>query len=650
MSIDHVTEPGPRPDTVDLLRDLRTSATAGGLALFDRFADRVHDLVFFLTRDPATAAAITRDVIVMTATQRRSFDDAEDVRAWMYAQARTEAFALLHSRGRRPAEDRVVEVDDLPDAHTPADLAGLVWTATAAFTERDQALVTLHLRHGLEGAELADALGVSSGAVEVLLPGTLERVSTQIRALLVLVTDCGADHPELDALRARWDGTFSPLVRRRATELETTCAELWDDDRTAPLQLLQSIPLVPAPAGLRAAVADRLALAEALGDVPAAATGLDETVPPTTHATVPPPTVPASAPGPDQPEGGAATPAAPPPATPGPTSTPTAGLAAAEGAETTVVEDERPGWRRPASRAGRVSGSRPGIPRHLAIALGVAFGLVVAASIFRLVLAADPPTEAVVTGPQTAAMASDLDAPAIPAATAGADDGPEGSTSSAAAPATTTSAVPSSPPPPGSLTGPAGPVEVPAGAVAALRVANSGGTAVEYQVITSPGWLMIEPVQGSLDPGAAAELEIAQADGLAEGDYTGRVVIQWDGSPGGRMVVDVTTAVNEPPVLENVQIATTALQVQGCPVTQTEIAVEVADPSPLDEVVVVATGPAPDAQAQTALAADPDQPGRYVGVLGPFTAPGEVGLTISAVDRRGNESEAAAPGLVVQGC
>ncbi|HUG84517.1 MAG TPA: sigma-70 family RNA polymerase sigma factor, partial [Euzebya sp.] len=283
---------------------MRASEPDIGLQLYDRFADRIHDFVLFLTRDWTMAAGTTSDVIVMTASQDPAvLSDPATLRAWLYAQARNETFAVLSSRGRTPAADRVVEVPELPDSPTTADLGSLVWTAVAAFSERDQALVTLHLRHGLDGEALADAMGLSIGAIDMLLPTTLERVETQTAALLALATNqLPSCCPELQAVAAEWDGMFSPLVRGRVTQMLHECTAP-QPDGAGPMALLQTIPLCPAPASLRESVAERLAMASRLGAGGTAVDPeIDDTIPPGVAAG----TVAASAtdPGGEEPVGG----------------------------------------------------------------------------------------------------------------------------------------------------------------------------------------------------------------------------------------------------------------------------------------------------------------------------------------------------------
>ena len=53
-----------------------------------------------------------------------------------------------------------VEVD-LDRGTRTAELQELVWSAAAGLSPRDQALLDLNLRQGLEGQDLADAMGTS---------------------------------------------------------------------------------------------------------------------------------------------------------------------------------------------------------------------------------------------------------------------------------------------------------------------------------------------------------------------------------------------------------------------------------------------------------------------------------------------------------
>lgn len=653
-------------DTAELVTRIRASEPDVGLQLYDRFADRIHDFVLFLTRDGAMAAETTRDVIVMTAHQDPSaLSDPETLRAWLYAQARNETFALLSSRGRTPAADRVVALPDLPDSPTTADLGSLVWTAMAAFSERDQALVTLHLRHGLEGEALADAMGLSAGAIDVLLPPTLERVESQTAALLALATDqLPTCCPDLLDVCAEWDGMFSPLVRGRVTQMLQDCTAPRPDG-PGPMALLQTIPLCPAPASLRETVAERLAMASRLGAGGTAVDPeIDETIPPDAAdgATVPAPVQPDADPvAADSAAPGSAvatdvsTPHSTPPAgtgvapdqpidadnevqghalaTAGPTTTGPIGLTT--GAATADVSHSAPVV---APKKAEPAAARTPLP--LAVALGVAVGLVIAAALFRILSGDAAPA-------QVSEVVSTVPSPLTPSS----DGLPDVKDPlSGAAGAALTPASPGMTEAPGRLSVPGEEVVVTADAQAAVRLGNSGGAALSWRVKSVPQWVVLNQMEGSVDRGATVEIQVGQAQALAEGDYEGDITFAWEGPEPGEASVRVVGAVERIPELQNLRLGSRELAAAGCGQDQTEIEVLVADESPIAEVMVTAAGPGPETQTQFPLAADPAQPGRFVGVVGPFQAAGIAQLEIEASDVRDNRAAALGGELSVSPC
>jgi hypothetical protein len=138
-----------------------------------------------------------------------------------------------------------------------AALQQLVWDASAGLADRDRAILDLHLRQGLEGAELGEAMGVSANNAYVMLNRLRGQVDRSLGALLV--ARLGREEcDELDRLLADWDGTFSPLVRKRVARHVDGC-DLCSERRKkmiSPWMLLAGIPMVAAPLGLRDRVVD----------------------------------------------------------------------------------------------------------------------------------------------------------------------------------------------------------------------------------------------------------------------------------------------------------------------------------------------------------------------------------------------------------
>ncbi|HEV2919002.1 MAG TPA: sigma-70 family RNA polymerase sigma factor, partial [Actinomycetota bacterium] len=263
----------PRPDArgdAELVRAATAGDRGAFAAIYDRYADRLHDFCWSVLRDREEAADATQDAFLVAAERLGQLRDPERLRPWLYAVARSQALRRARARSRVAPEE---EMTDLPDPTTGpeqaaqrSDLRQLVWNAAAGLSERDRALLDLHLRHGLEGAELGQAMGVDPGHAYVLLSRLRDQVERSLGALLV--TRLGrADCPDLAQLLSGWDGRFTPLIRKRVARHVDACQVCSERRRTAasPLALLAAVPPMPAPAYLRGRVLERIQLSGDMG-------------------------------------------------------------------------------------------------------------------------------------------------------------------------------------------------------------------------------------------------------------------------------------------------------------------------------------------------------------------------------------------------
>ena len=219
----------PRPDARDdaeLVRAVTAGDRGAFAAIYDRYADRLHDFCWSVLRDRDEAADATQDAFLVAAERLGQLRDPERLRPWLYAVARSQALRRARARSRLAPEE---DMTDLPDPATGpeqaaqrADLRELVWNAAAGLSERDRALLDLHLRHGLEGADLGEAIGVEPAHAYVLLTRLRDQVERSLGALLV--------------------------ARRKLA---------------SPLALLAAVPPMPAPADLRGRVLEQFQLASA---------------------------------------------------------------------------------------------------------------------------------------------------------------------------------------------------------------------------------------------------------------------------------------------------------------------------------------------------------------------------------------------------
>ncbi|HEV2782353.1 MAG TPA: sigma-70 family RNA polymerase sigma factor [Actinophytocola sp.] len=234
-------------------------------AVYDRYADRLYDFCHSVLRDRQDAEDAVQDTFVLVAQRLAQLNDPERLRPWLYAVARSVALRRTRARKRIVLDTEVSEMPD-PDAGPQraaevGALRELVWSAAAGLSERDRALLDLHVRQGLDGAELGEAMGVSAGHAYVLLTRLRDQVERSLGALLIARLgrdDCA----ELSELLSTWDGRFTPLMRKRVARHVDKCAVCGERRRTmvSPIALLAAVPLVTAPLALRDRVLDRVEL------------------------------------------------------------------------------------------------------------------------------------------------------------------------------------------------------------------------------------------------------------------------------------------------------------------------------------------------------------------------------------------------------
>lgn len=246
------------PSDRDLVTAVRAGDRAAFAAVYDRYGDKLYDFAYATTRNREDAADAVADTFVRFAERLGQLRDPDRLRPWLYAIARHECLRLIRARKRVAfdGEDRLAEMTDAgptpEEATEQTALRDLVWAAAAGLADRDRAMLDLHLRQGLDGAELGEAMGMSAGQAYVQLNRLRAQVERSLGALLVARTgreECS----ELDALLGDWDGTLTPLIRKRVARHIEDCATCSPRKRrlVSPWALLASVPLVLAPAGLR---------------------------------------------------------------------------------------------------------------------------------------------------------------------------------------------------------------------------------------------------------------------------------------------------------------------------------------------------------------------------------------------------------------
>jgi RNA polymerase sigma factor (sigma-70 family) len=229
---------------------------AGLAAAYDSYAPALHAYCKSLLAEPADAADAVQDTFVIAAAKVGSLRDPDRLRPWLYAVARNECYRRLRGRTQLASLDEAGDVSDtLTDASSGAsraELRELVAAALAGLNPGDREVITLNLRHEVEGQDLADALGVPLNQAHALASRARGQLERSLGALLVARTGREAC-AGLDAMLAGWDGTLTILLRKRVSRHIETCEICGERKRRelSPAALFSLLPVVVLPPGLR---------------------------------------------------------------------------------------------------------------------------------------------------------------------------------------------------------------------------------------------------------------------------------------------------------------------------------------------------------------------------------------------------------------
>ena len=265
--------------------ELASAAAAGDrgafAGIYDRYADRLFDFCAGMLRDRDAAADCVQDAFCHAATGLGQLREPDKLRPWLYSIARHQALATIRDRHREQASDELPEVashDPGPETLAArSELAALVAEVAGGLSERDRSALELAYRHGLDGAELAEALGISYESAKKTSQRLRQTIERSLGALLIArrARSAADGCPELHGILAGWDGQFTILMRKRIVRHMESCATCDEERRrmVSPVALLGGVPVfIPAPSWLRERTLDRAELARAGGRPTAART------------------------------------------------------------------------------------------------------------------------------------------------------------------------------------------------------------------------------------------------------------------------------------------------------------------------------------------------------------------------------------------
>ncbi len=243
--------------------------------LYDRYLSSVYDFVFRMTRNAEEAADLAQETFLKAMENLGGLQNPARFKSWLFSIAHHGALNRLERRRREvvpsPASDsgedaeasdpllQQVDTDRLanPEQATEArESARLVWEAAASLDPRTYAVLDLHVRQGLESAEIAEVLGVSKGNAYTMLNRMKKSVQEAIGTFLLArrgSRDC-------DGLQAILAPVAIPPVTpelRRAIDRHVRRCDVCSRRRRAlltPIEVFGALAAVPVPIGLRDAI------------------------------------------------------------------------------------------------------------------------------------------------------------------------------------------------------------------------------------------------------------------------------------------------------------------------------------------------------------------------------------------------------------
>ena len=237
--------------------------------LYERHFPGVHDFLARLLRDRNEGADLTQDTFLKAIEQLPTLEDPGKFKSWLYAIAHRTALNRIRQSKRARLDPGSVDDDERatmaiadpdptidPEQMAAAqEAADIVWEAAAGLDERTYTVMDLHVRHGLESAEIAEVLGVSTGNAYTMVSRMKQRFGDALGTyLLIRIGRRGC--PVLAGIVGEDVDEVTPEIRRIADRHIASC-----DDCAAnriayldPVKIFAGLLAVPIPLALKPAI------------------------------------------------------------------------------------------------------------------------------------------------------------------------------------------------------------------------------------------------------------------------------------------------------------------------------------------------------------------------------------------------------------
>ena len=218
---------------------------AGLAAAFDHYAEGLYAYCRSQLAEPADAADAVHDTFVIAAAKITKLSEPDRLRSWLFAVARNECHSRVQA-GVSAAAEMTYDSISLEGTSREVELRALVWAALTRLEPVERELIELNLRHELQGADLADTLGVPHSQAQALAKRARTRFVRLLGVLLVAWSArdlCQGMAGILDS----WDGTLTVRLRKRLTSHIRRCS-VCGRIRRPEINPAMMLAVLPAPA------------------------------------------------------------------------------------------------------------------------------------------------------------------------------------------------------------------------------------------------------------------------------------------------------------------------------------------------------------------------------------------------------------------
>ncbi len=269
-------------DDEQLVERAQSGDQAAFAELYNRYFNRIFDFLARMMRNQSEAEDVAQDTFVRAYNSIGGLQSGAKFKSWIFTIARNTALNRIeHSKRTRPlqyeaGEDGEIDLDVVdrdkfssPDeAVKAAETASLVWAAAAGLNPKQYSLLDLHLRQGLDSAEIADVLGVTKNNGYVMLNRLKAAVEESIGAYVMMHAG-RSKCPDLDnELSSTIDGGITPGTRRLIARHVQNCPTCQNtrSELVSPSAILGAFVPIPAAPGIQKGILESVVASGRLGD------------------------------------------------------------------------------------------------------------------------------------------------------------------------------------------------------------------------------------------------------------------------------------------------------------------------------------------------------------------------------------------------